>query len=539
MRAVRTPVLVVGAGPVGLALALALRRHGTACRLVEARPGVTAGTRCPTVWPRTLGVFDALGLPVDAYLGRGVPLVRKVYQAFHDPITVELAEPGPRSLPHLVGQDVTERMLADGLADQGGQVEWELVAGDISDVGDAVEVDLHHAGGDIERVAADWLVAADGTLGSLHPRIGIGEAVTTYVQAQWLQFDATVRCDDDLSHDTEYIFLGASCHVGFVPLPGGRHRLFLALPDPHPALTAEGLDVRGLEDLARRAAGTGMAFEDVDQVWLRRPQRRLAGTVRRGRCLLVGEAAHAFPLPVHGLNTGIQDAANLGWKLAAVAGGRARPGLLDTYGAERRPVAAALADRTERLLLDSMTARAEEALRAGYHLRRGQPRVRTEPPVRYARGGLAEDRLVGDGGVGAGELLPDAPLMGADGSPTRLSALLGEPRWALLLMTGPDDPPAGLVARLRELATDGRGPISVWVVAHAGRQRPGDIGDPGGALHEAVGAAAPRLLLARPDGYLGFRGTVDDLPALRAYLDRIFDPVDPGGDRCPPPAPRS
>ena len=219
---------------------------------------------------------------------------------------------------------------------------------------------------------------------------------------------------------------------------------------------------------------------------------RLAERYRVGRVFLIGDAAHVHP-PTggQGLNTSVQDAYNLGWKLAAALKG-AREDLLDSYESERRPVAEAMLSLSTRLL---------DAQKQG-GMRRGREVHQLD--IGYPDSPLAKELPERKGGIRAGDRAPDAPFRGAAGQPSRLFRLFQEPHWTLLVH-GPGLETVGPRPGLR--------------VYHIGAK--GDLIDAWGHLRDAYGLAPGECVLIRPDGYVGATLDADRTAKLEIYLARM------------------
>jgi NADPH-dependent dioxygenase len=465
-------VLVVGAGPAGLASALGLARRGLSCLIVDQADRRPAGTRCCVLWPSALDALSLLGGSVSELASHALPVQRKVFHLDEDSFGHSLAEPDAWCpLPLSVSQDVTERVLAADVARAGVPVRYAHRVTAVQDTADGISATVTSRGGEL-RVDAGWLVLATG---AARPALaGVPYAGADYPGMRVLQADGWLGEEVGLPSE-EHIFLAAGRHAGFVPLPGGRCRVFLAVP-PDDADRAR--DAAGISALASEIARTAIAIEEPADSWRFTPREDVAAAMRTGRRFLVGEAATVAPLPVHGLNGGIQDAANLAWKLAAVHHG-ADGELLGTYHEERHAAALATLAHTRRVLGYGSAAETERTLRPRIRGRRHD--VRTGPSAAYQASSLSVDLREHDDGPRAGQHLPDVALRLSDGRSIRVADVV-------------------------------RGS---WTLLAVGAAAP--------AAAAAIVATAPLpdgLYLVRPDGYLGFTGGPDDGAALAAYCGR-------------------
>jgi 2-polyprenyl-6-methoxyphenol hydroxylase-like FAD-dependent oxidoreductase len=467
-------VLIAGAGPVGLAVAHGLARDGVDCRLVDQRPAGAAGSRCPVLWPATLHALTMLGLPVAELAGASVPVARKVFHLAGDSFGHGLDDPaGPWPLPLSAGQEALERLLRDALNQFGVTVEYGVRVVTAAEVDDGVLVDVVGASGR-DRLCARYLVLALGDSRDAYALAGVGGVARGFSPARALAADG-VLTGAGLPDDEEHIFLTDAGHVGFLPLPGGRHRVSLTLPRD------DGRSATAALDHVRRHSGVSVRW--AESPWHREPRSSLATAFHNGRRFLVGESAKTAPQWAHGLNGGIQDAANLAWKLAAAARGDAGHGLLDSYTVERHAVARTLLAGTERVLRFAGSPR---TLRTRFRERRYD--LKGQPEVIYAGGPLtagADDHPV----VPAGARLPQAPVV-CDGAATTLYDVLAPGRWTALVR-----PPA---------------------LAASGRPRPHPVGRdrPCLAVRQVSplrsGSGLPPLCLVRPDGYVALVASAAD-----------------------------
>ncbi|WP_460782886.1 FAD-dependent monooxygenase [Nonomuraea fastidiosa] len=517
----KPPTIVVGAGPVGLTMALALTRQGADCRVVDREPERNIGTGCHVLWPRTLESLEAAGLPVTDLVAKGVILERKTFHLGRESFSHGLADPYSLwPLPLSVPQRILEQALTEALAARGVTVERGAEVTGASPGDREVRLTVRREDRQEEIPAAYAVFATGGAQGPAGSQAR--RRATPLPPAAVAHVDVRLPARPGFDDATEHIFLGAGASVGLVPLPGGRHRLFVSIAGASP-VTAPPPTWRDLSDRVRDLAGLHDGVEGLGAGWWFIPRHCIAERFGSGRCFLLGEAASAVPMPVHGLNIGIQDAANLAWKLASVLRGESGPWLLDTYSAERRAVAEKAAESAARILAYGTAADPGATHRE--RIRRSRHDVKTEQPIRYAAGALHRDAIGGEG-VTAGEHLAECPVTTAAGTPTTLLRSMSTGQaWTLLIVTGPRPSRtlAAGVAAARSIAAGERG-VRVRVVhGHDGAAPgPDDLLDPDGTAHRTLGAAEPSVYLVRPDGFIGYRGSLEDLNGLRAYTQAVI-----------------
>ncbi|MFI6218021.1 FAD-dependent monooxygenase [Nocardia brasiliensis] len=470
-------VLIAGGGPTGLTLAIDVARRDIPVRIVDQATEFFAGSRGDGIQPRTLEVFDDLGV-LDAVLaaGRSVPTMRvHLGGAFvGERIMREPVDPTP-AVPYpnvwMLGQSRTEAILRDRLAELGVQVELGTALATFAQDATGVTATLRRDGIE-ETVRAAYLVGADGGRSTVRKTLGVAFEGSTDESIRMLLGD--VRADA-LDHEFGYWFAAADrpmAGIALSPLPGGRQFQFAAPLDDDAEPTLEVLQ----EYLDRYSGRTDVTLTDLSWVTVWRPNVRLAERFRDGRVFLAGDAAHVHP-PTggQGLNTGVQDAYNLGWKLAAAL--RGDESLLGSYESERRTVAARVLGVSS-ALLDKLKDGDEDAMERGPETQ--QLDISYRDPA--ARGPLVP-----------GDRAPDAPLKDPAGTPIRLFDLFRGPHATVLCFgeTGalPAIPDAEVYAVVRPgTVAQGRHVIDVEGHAYA-------------AYHALDGTR----ITVRPDGYLGRR----------------------------------
>lgn len=352
-----TQVIIIGAGPTGLTLGIELARRSIAFRLIDAAEGPQPGSRGKGIQPRTLEVFEDLGV-IGGILEAGTPYPR--FRVHLGPLSLRLGPLGglkqvTERMPYpnlwLVPQYRTEEILRQHLAQLGGQVEFATAFERVAPGERGVQVQLSSG----ELVTAEYLIGCDGGHSAVRKALGLalrGETLDTEAG-----FIADVKVEELDHTDWQVWPLARGGAIGLCPLPD--HSLFQMMSRGEPA--------EGIEVAIQRVSGCPV----TQIVWssMYRPAVRMVDHLRVGRIFLAGDAAHLHP-PTggQGLNTGVQDAYNLGWKLAHVLRGGPQS-LLDTYESERLPVAAAVLGRSKHIYRTGSLKRGEATNQLRLHYR--------------------------------------------------------------------------------------------------------------------------------------------------------------------------
>lgn len=349
MQIQHTEVLVVGAGPTGLALAVDLARSGVDALVVERSGSLFPGSRGKGLQPRTLEVLDDLGV-YEEIRAAGAPYpvgmvwqdgVRAGEHRMFDDVAPD--EGAPYEGPWMVPQWRTQEILAARLAELGGRIAFGREVTGVEQNAEGVTVAFAEGA----SVRARYAVAADGGRSTLRRALGIGMTGETVDPGPMLVADLRIT---GLDRDNWHVFppAGDAGFLAICPLAGTED--FQAVAQ-FPEGAEPDLSIDGIRAVV--AARSHLAPGDVTQVrWASdfRPRAAMADRFRDGRVFLAGDSAHVHsPAGGQGLNTSIQDAYNLGWKLAAVLRGGARASLLDSYEEERLPVAAEMLGLSTRI----------------------------------------------------------------------------------------------------------------------------------------------------------------------------------------------
>lgn len=524
-----TEVLVVGAGPVGLTAAVELHRRGVGCRIVDRLTEPQPYARAVGVQPRTLEVWDAMGLVRDA-LDAAVPLYGQLTCTNGGP--VERLDLGlPPEVPYgfaALPQYATERLLTARLEAYGGRVERDTELLGLDQDADTVYARLGTPGG-TETVAARWAIGCDGAHSRTRRELELAFEGDAFPE-EYMLGDVEVDWDLPPGHAVRSVHQDAEGATDdllvCIPLPGkGRYRVSMPVPPELSARPAPGDEVaHGLESgrapelrhiqaaldrlSPRPATARALRWSSVFRI-----SHRLVERYASGRVFLAGDAAHIHPpTGAQGMNTGVQDAYNLAWKLALAAHGVAADGLLDSYHAERHPVGAEVVARTVRHAREGFgtSVLREAQLLIGY---------RDSPLVDPDSGG--PEPLPGNRAPDCRGLTGDIAAY-----PVRLFDLLRSPHHTLLLYAD-----AGTVpGQLRDCATAARaaarGRLNVFAVLAPGAPADGlgvpRVHDRDGDFRRQYAARAPEAVVVRPDAHISARFPRPTPAALAAHLRRTF-----------------
>jgi 4,5-epoxidase len=499
-------VLIAGAGPTGLALACGLLAKGVATRVVDKAFRPAATSRALGLQPRGIEVVERLGA-LNGLPERALQVEQIVVHI--DGKQTASVRVGQRTAlvtrPGLViSQAEVEAALRQRVADLGGEIVWGREVAAAKQDSHSVRVSL--ADGGQSRVS--WLVGCDGAHSRVRDLAGVGFPGVPLAE-RFLLVD--VHADLPLSRHSIYVWLAGDSVFGAFPLPGQNlWRLMAPAADPGTEadlVTDEAVLAEVASLLEERTGCDPSLIRDPDWVTSFRIHRRLADSYRTGRLLLAGDAAHVHsPFGGQGMNTGIGDAENLAWKLAMVVNATADPALLDSYEAERRPIAEGVLKWTgasgnlilgnhilarllrNRVIIPLMN-RASMQRRVWETVSQLKVSYRNGPLGRSARNWLPGRRPL------PGDRVPDIVCVrGESGERTTLHAELGQ-RWALVMPDRMVGDECAAVAAKR-------------------------LGDDGVITLVADDAPEGEISLVRPDAHLGWRGRVDP-SALDRWLTAV------------------
>ena len=475
-------ILIVGAGPVGLTMAAELARYGLPVRIIDKNPKATETSKALVVWSRTLELMDRMGCTsgfLEAGLkGRGATIRKGTTIIGHNTFD-KIASAYNYAL--MIPQSETEKLLTAHLSSLGVSIEREVELTGFTPATDHVSANLRHADGREEKMETLWLLGCDGAHSAVRHGLGVDFHGATEGD-DWLLADVRLEGGHAPAHDEIAIYFHHDGPFVVFPMPGGRARVIgtIGKTDPnHPRPDPTLADVQALAD--RRAGGFGVS----DPNWLTnfRINERKVDDYRVGRVFLSGDAAHIHsPAGGQGMNTGMQDAIGLAWRLALVERG-ASEALLESYSPERTAVGKMVLRNATRLTdVATLANPAAQAVRdAVAHFALGFETVRERMLMQMSETDIAYAKSPLSVGCHAGDRF--APEHYA-GSPPGAG----------------DDPRFVLYAKDREKA-------SALTAKYTGLLQP-----------EARLPADGHIAIVRPDGYVGFAGGADDFDGADVYL---------------------
>ena len=492
-------VLIVGAGPTGLVLALWLAKVGVPFRLIDRKTSPGEGSRAMAVQARTLEFYKQLGI-VDAVVAAGFRLDQVHLRNRSGEIaSIPLGEVGKSESPYpfalSLPQDEHERLLIGQLLKLGIAVEWETELTSFVNAPEGANATLKKPDGE-SNWTGHFLCGCDGASSAVRHGLGIGFPGGTYDQLFYVA-DADAVGPWSTHEINAHIAVRTLC-LAFPIRTSGTFRFIGLVPD-----RLRGRDTVEFADFQKDVEDvTATRITKVNWFSTYRIHHRVANRFQSGRAFLAGDAAHIHsPVGGQGMNTGIGDAVNLAWKLAAVLRGRADTRILGTYDEERRPYARSLVATTDRIfdavVGRSIFARLIRSVFAPYVLpfllgfpavRRAQFRLVSQTRIAYRRSSLSDGT---SRGADAGDRLPW--VEGCDNFEPLTSL-----DWQIHVY-GTVSPELRVWAKSRILS------LREWPWT--------DITGRAGLVKDAV-------YLVRPDGYLGFVRPTQDVSKVEEYLNR-------------------
>jgi len=511
-----TDVLIVGAGPTGLMLANQLIRRGVRAQIIDRHSGPAQQSRALGVQARTLEIYQKLGIAKRAIelgkVGDGANIWAQGVHMANIPLGAAGGSVTPYPYILVLGQDDNELIMGDKLRELGGSVQWNTELVSLEQSPDKVAATLKQPDGKKRTITAKYVAGCDGANSAVRELNGITFPGAPY---EHVFFVADVVCTGSMIADQVNVYLFKEGFHLLFPMRGKDHWRVVGILPP---------GLRGRNDLKfedtipslRQEAGSNLTFKSCSWFSTYRIHHRHASHFRAGRCFLLGDAAHIHsPVGAQGMNTGLQDAYNLAWKVALVVKGTAGAALLDTYEEERLPIAQRLLNTTDRgfrlvvsdswlagLFRTKILARIMAFAMSQERIQKFAFRIVSQTGIRYRKSLLSKSlNGVPDTAPQAGDRFPWLRLKFSPNGPVEdLFQKLGDLHFNLLVFG--QDAPSKELADLGDL-------LRTHVV-------PRDFTND--AELSRVQISQPSFFLVRPDGYIGLSGTSLNAGDLRAYF---------------------
>ena len=537
---VNTEVLIIGAGPSGLTLAVALAQYGIGVRIIDRNDGPSQHTKATNLMQRNQELIAALGLlePLAEQSGQMRRLMITAYGANVGPRTMRLRE-SPYSDVLLCGQDRFEAVMNQGLHDLGVEVEWNTTLVGLAQDADGATAQLRGLDGAVESVRASWVAGCDGAAGTSRT-FTVNDFTPTRTGVAIRQIDATLTWRRSVDAQQMWLFYFDKGFGVVVPLPDGVHRILTV--EPVPAIPARKPTLDEMQNALRTMADDPTATL-TEERWTSYTDLAMgiAPSLRDKRVFLVGDVGNPIlPNGGQGMNTGIADAYDLAWKLAAHIRHGAPDELLDTYNGERHSLRTAL-QKAQYASLKYTTLSTPAPVRAAFRVL-AEPVLNLGAEYRVAQAfseltlNTRSSPLTLDRGprrgLRAGDRALDVPI-NLDGAPARMYDLIYRGGWTILAFSGRGSGSnvSGSAAVIARLRTD----VPSYLVTTTASDHPvTTLWDLDGEAHRVYGITKPQLLLIRPDGHIAVRATLKQSADLDEYLrkwnvpsDQLLDPAQP------------
>jgi 2-polyprenyl-6-methoxyphenol hydroxylase-like FAD-dependent oxidoreductase len=516
-------VLIAGGGPTGLTAALELRRFGIPVRIVDEAEGPSATSRAVGIQARTLEEMELRGL-ADEFVRIGHRATGgHIYGDGKLLARVDFTRIASRyNFLLFLSQTETDRILREALEAEGTAVEWGVKLAAFGQSPAAVNVTLEHTGGSFEELTVPYVIDAEGAHSIIRNTLGLAFKGKTLDELFAL---GDVHVSSDLSNSDFHIFSSQHGMVGLFPMGGSQFRLVAGIAHPDQPLS-DPPTLEELQALYDQRSHLPVRLRQLTWSSMFHINSRMVETLRVNRIFLAGDAAHIHsPAGGQGMNTGMQDAMNLSWKLALVLRDSAPDALLDTYDQDRLPVMRSVLNRTEGL---TDVIGGDSILRTFFlHLApwvghaefvQNQVTARiSQIALNYRNSPLSSDNF-GDGSLVAGDRIPDLSVRASSGplSETQtIFSMLHPTRFTLLLANFADS--AAIQAKLSESLSPWSELIDTFSIS-------APDGDEHSPFRDGFGER-PSLTLVRPDAYIGFRGTQSSPDALVKYCRQWLSPA--------------
>ena len=508
--------MIIGAGPTGLSLATQLTRYGIDFMIVEKKGSLSETSKALSVHARTMEIYDEIGL-ADAAVEAGQ--VCGLLHMLVDGKTigqVNLEKMGEGKSPYpymlILEQSKNEKILHDYLTQAGESVHWNTEMIDFAETESGVSVQLQQSDGTEKTIDCQYLVSCEGASSMARKKLGIPFEGGTYESYNFVA-DVEIETWNLEDYTSLYVCLSKSTFAAFFPMAGEHRYRIAGIVGEELEKAEEDITFDDLKESVIRKSGLEATVSDAHWFSVYRAHHRRAATFREGRILLAGDSGHVHsPAGGQGMNTGIQDAYNLAWKLAYVIKGYARETLLETYNEERVKNAEDLLNNTDKMFAveagGGMAAWARTTILplVGKYLfdwsffREKLFNILSQTGISYEDQSLGESDVRGLS-VKAGDRMPYFMMQDEQGQEKSIYDHLKYPRFRLLVFSDTAD-----TKPLLEKSQQSREPMEIIRVSPARHRK---------VIRQKFGTRRDFALLVRPDNYISL--ITDDIT-----VDRIL-----------------
>lgn len=524
-------LLIVGAGPVGLTMALACSRYGVSFRIIDRLASPSGLSKALAVWSAALEMLDVLGVAGTfverAIHGKGIRISRGKHLLVEVPAGYKLDSPFPEML--LLPQSESEAILSAALSAKGVKIERGMELVSLEQSPDSVKAGFQRNGRDAGEEAFRWVVACDGAHSRIRHLLG-ADFQGTALEEIFVLCDAEI--EGEIGADFAHLFWSVDGLLALFPVKKNLWRMISTRSDGSPDTDPELPELQSLLD--KRGPG-GWTLRNP--AWLSKfhVSERKASNYRHGRVFLAGDAAHIHsPAGGQGMNTGMQDAFNLAWKFALVASGHGNETILDTYHTERSPVAEKVLRDSGRLIRSNFQKNPlarflrDGIVRVAGHSGKIKQKLicsLSGLDICYNHGPLiADDRHWHEDwrphGFAPGSRPRDA-IVFREGCSVSLFRELHAPLFTLVLFSGrkPIYRDVDRLGAVRLVATGYGGFVKVVNIWHGDTPPSPDwLVDRDASAHKKFGVDLPSFYLIRPDQYVALRSQPAEAVVLHEWL---------------------
>lgn len=521
-------VLIVGAGPTGLMLAYELARHGISFRIIDKKPEATKLSNALALQTRSLEIFKQMGI-IDEFMRAGQACYGL---CFYDggKLFAELNFAGLSSIyPFILAlpQATTESILNDKLHQLSHHVEFSRELAEVhQNLGD-IEVVIRHQDGVRELVRCDWLVGCDGSHSSVRDKCGFTFPGTD-IDEQFVVADGTI--DTFLPPDKVHVFASNGSILGIFPMGEKYYRFAANLQLGYQRKILTETELKELVTARSNGLLNAQQIDWISPFWI---HSKMANELRQNRVFLAGDAAHIHsPIGGQGMNTGLQDAHNLAWKLALVIQGRSDEKLLDTYQQERLPVMKEIVKITDRftrfmLIQNRMVGFLRKYLiKLAFNIPFIKRKI-TERLTQLAIHYQANLSIHVDGNTDF-----EAPSVGVRAPDVKLSQgdyfydHMKDPLHHLIVFANDKDFFKTL-DKCKTMHIELLGPYKDllqihFVTPHVLDEPISQLIDDSYHMHKKYNIKNPTILMIRPDGYICYRSQTFSVENIKAYLEAFL-----------------